>query len=563
MKLDDFLQMLTEGREIGEINEKLKGKVDANVIDTLSSLMKKGKYDNIAMAIFNALQEWDDDYDKKKDFLRKRTKLVYRALKEAGRDNPNFSPENDLMLFKYDSEDPMRYWSVYRSGEKQYKEKLSRDKAEQKAEDKRTKENFGLDNVRIKELDDAYLIFPKNWKMELYGGIKMSHLQKQWESLRHLSNQMAKRDTSGRQGADANHWCVASDNENYYKSDTYKGGHKGGIFIVVVLKDEDGKPDWNKRYLFWCTGPWVDEIDNYDIPAEYEFADKFNHHLDIDEVLSQKSVKFLKNVMKGLKTPKGDAQYKELSDRAEKAIETYDYNKNYDKKVNRDSPLVKNWWKVLRYLRNKYRETNRPGIREIIADAFKQPPLSDQVRTVYKKDGYKIRITNHRSSYGDRHYLSITRGDDKPYSDVDLVLTKPQFDSIIKNPDKWYNYISKRDLNQVDWLDGSKSFTAKTNVLNDTEPPKGVKDALLNNKVALGIYSSKRFEKFMNDDEIKEFFVGPNFMVTVRGPENMISYNPKPWDYSEEGSTVIGHLDEPDIFDRVKRTYERELEGKR
>ena len=66
---------------------------------------------------------------------------------------------------------------------------------------------------------------------------------------------MAKKDTSGKEGANVNHWCVASDTTRYYRDERYKGGNRGGIFIIIVKKKEDGSPDWNKRYLYWNKGP--------------------------------------------------------------------------------------------------------------------------------------------------------------------------------------------------------------------------------------------------------------------------------------------------------------------
>lgn len=154
MNIKNLLQLLTEDKSINEINEKIKGKVPQSVIDTLSSKMKKSKYDNIAMAIFHAIQEWGGNVDKERyDFLVKRAGLIYSALKEAGRDNPKFDPEQEMTMYRYmsDEESPMKYWSDFRSGEKKGKEFRKNEK----------KDVFGLPQARVKELPESYLFFPR------------------------------------------------------------------------------------------------------------------------------------------------------------------------------------------------------------------------------------------------------------------------------------------------------------------------------------------------------------------------------------------------------------------
>ena len=60
-------------------------------------------------------------------------------------------------------------------------------------------------------------------------------------------------------------------------------------------------------------------------------------------------------------------------------------------------------------------------------------------------------------------------------------------------------------------------------------------------------------------DEIREFFVGPHFLVSARFDgigQNLISVVRKPWSYNEEDAKVIGDLGDKNIFEKVKAAYE-------
>ena len=60
MNITDFLSLLTEERGIDYINNAIGDKIPSKTIAALSSKMKKGKYDNEAMAIFKMLQSFND-----------------------------------------------------------------------------------------------------------------------------------------------------------------------------------------------------------------------------------------------------------------------------------------------------------------------------------------------------------------------------------------------------------------------------------------------------------------------------------------------------------------------
>lgn len=575
MNINKLLQLLTEDRSIEHVNETIKDKVPQQVIDTLSSLMRRNKYDNIAMEIFNAFQEWEWENDKKKlDFLKKRTKLVYHALKEAAKDNSHFDPAFDLRGFRYTTDDPMKFWADYRSGEKKGKEYEAQQKAEKKQSKEEAKKNFGLEDVRIKELSDCYLIFPKNWKLGLYqSGFRVNNLPKQEESLRHLSMTLANRDTSGRTGATDNHWCVAaSEGEgNMYSSGRYKGDHKGGIFIVIVLKNPDGSPDWNQRYLFWAPGPektYDGNLVNYE---DYEFADKMNKHYRLDDVLSPATEKRLYGIIRSLSIPKGEADYNEMEKQVKKAEddESLRYNKKGEYRVSRDSALVKNYWKVLRYLRNKYRNLESAGnVTDVITDAFRKVrKVAGQKYAINHKDkGYgvlirpSIRVKNENGAYA--YHIGVTRGENNPYSDVVWTMTGSDLDKVKADPESWTRYIPSAKLKLINDLNADASLHSKARYLKDIEPPKGVKDALRNNKAAIDIYTSHRMLDYINSDEYREWFMGPNFLVSAGPNGNVVYFCNKPWDSSERNIEGISNLESPDVLDKVKETFERKLEGK-
>lgn len=576
MNINKLLQLLTEDRSIEHVNETIKDKVPQQVIDTLSSLMRRNKYDNIAMEIFNAFQEWEWEHDKKKlDFLKKRTKLVYHALKEAAKDNSHFDPAFDLRGFRHTTDDPMKFWADYRSGEKKGKEYEAQQKAEKKQSKEEAKKNFGLEDVRIKELRDCYLIFPKNWKLGLYqSGFRVNNLPKQEESLRHLSMTLANRDTSGRTGATDNHWCVAaSEGEgNMYSSGRYKGDHKGGIFIVIVLKNPDGSPDWNERYLFWAPGPektYDGNLVNYE---DYEFADKMNKYYRLDDVLSPATEKFLHGIIRSLSIPKGEADYDEMEKQVKKAEndESLRYNKKGEYRVNRDSALVKNYWKVLRYLRNKYKNLESAGnVTDVITDAFRKVrKVAGQKYAINHKDkGYGVLIRpsirvakDENGAYA--YYIGVTRGENEPYSDVAWTMTGSDLDKVKANPESWTRYIPSEKLKLINGLNADASLRSKARYLKDIEPPKGVKDALRNNKAAIDIYASHRMLDYINSDEYREWFMGPNFLVSAGPNGNVVYFCNKPWDSSERNIEGISNLESPDVLDKVKETFERKLEGK-
>lgn len=540
MNINKLLLLLTESREVEDINEKLKGKVDARVLDTLGPLMKKGKYDNIAMAIFDALQNWNDSEkdDKKREFLIKRPKLVYATLKEAGKGNSSFNPEMELSHFRYDDEEPMKFWADYRSSEKSSKE---RQKSEKKIA-------FGLPQARVKELPESFIFFPRNFKLDFDNlTFNINDLNKQHEDIRALSQQMADRDTSGSNRAKKNHWCVAASDSNYYSSRMYKGGHPGGLFMIIVNKNEDGSPDWNNRWLLWV------ESD-----GKWEFANKFNEHDNYEYSLPESTVDFIDNkVIARLGGAKGDKNLQAIKDRAKSVY----WSKDDKKRVNIQSPIFKNYIRILRFLREKYNETNKNQMSALEAaqkafDFFvKNGKVRSDCNCTFGNLNFRLRRSTVHDEDGKFYYIvEILRQSGRPeqqsiFSENELLALAKDINSLKKIKPWSYKEILSLD----------PSFKSKAYILTDPTPDKKAKDALLNNKLAIQYYEdiATENEPTVANEEVREFFIGPYFLITVMEGDNRISVLKKPWSTDEQDAQVIGDLREKDIVDRVKKAYEK------
>ena len=278
MNIEKFLSLLKEDIDIKKLNELIKGDVPAETIETLSKRMKKGKYDNKAEAVLKAAQEWKSEHG---DYIRKNAGKVYAILKLMARGNSEFKPDKVLLDFHN-----------YEQGEDKFdnfwKEKYR--EAQSGAFKSGKKEVLGIKNAKSKELPDAYLIFPRSFKKSGEFGINVDDTDKQYADIKQLASDLAKRDTSGEEkdGLKATdiHWCVAAPGSNGYHYKHYKD-RDGGIFIVIVDKNKDGSPNFNRRYLYWIGDD-----------GEDEFADKFDDHVDMEDVLDISTLRWLEKFRK-------------------------------------------------------------------------------------------------------------------------------------------------------------------------------------------------------------------------------------------------------------------------
>lgn len=576
MNIINVLQLLTEGKNpISEIREKVGDKVPESVLNTLASLMKDDYYDKTAMAIIKKIQEWEgDDRDvgrENLDFLKKKPKLVYAALKEAGKGSPKYDPEMDLTRFRFNANfSPMKWWAEYRSDEKKFKETNKGKK----------KEVLGLKGVEPIKLQHSYLFIPRSFKFENdygFNGLRISDLGKQQEELKSLSMSMARKDDSGEVNngnkATENHWCVASDNPDWFKGGTYKGGHLKGVFVIIVNKNKDGSPNWNDRYLYWNNGHGIVEV-----------ADKFNRHDKHYIHVPQDTVDFIENkIVKNLKYPKGDIQYSELKNRVNKAKDLdYEYTKKGTRKINRDSKTIKNYFKILKFLRSAYQQDSSNNenedpkvliwraIRKFVeGGGVKIPPIRTKYYVVKAEPQWLYQ--EHQFKNDGRFTIKAWKASSEEeagkrwgYSDLNFSIPLDEAREIKADINKLEPILKKKGQSVWQSYQNLKpSFKSKANILYDSTPPKGVADVLKNNKYAMNMYDGDKMMDAFEDDEIKEFFIGPYFSITVQQGQNLVYVSPTPWKLDDEdGAVRVGELSDSDILEKVKAAYDKYVKGK-
>ena len=555
MNLNNFLSYLTESISIEELKSKVGDSVPQSVLDTLASLMKGNKYDNIAMAIIKTVQDPvslahdSDNVRNAANFISKRPKLVYAALKEAAKGSDNFNAQQELRIALYNGENPMKFWAEFRSNNKENKE---RKKTEKKVE-------IGLKGAKPIELKNAYLFIPHGFKYKIPDAFDVIDLVKQQEDLKKLSAEMAKKDTSGEvrdnKKATDNHWCVAaSEGSNYYASNIYKGGHKAGIFIIIVLKNPDGSPNWNERYLYWHTGDknWNGEKNVYD---EKEFADKFDDHVNMRSYIPSNVLNFIdEKIVKKLRLPKTERERENMEKRVDDVVSSKEYeNANYTKKgekrVNRDSKIIKQYWRILRYLRSLYKnfETAQPSdevkITDVILKALKAYYFDQRVR--YKENDCEVTFYRYMNS----NIRMVVEKKAHPYYYHNFSLSEDDIKEIVNGGGKiaLENVLKKSRPKAFVELKKAEKFykpAPLTKYLYDDEPNKKVKDLLNNNKLAITTLSGRTFTDNLNDDSIREFFIGPNFYMSLGAGENNLVFTKTPWHISND-------IDEDDIIVRV------------
>lgn len=561
MNITNILQLLAENTTVDYINNKVKGEVPQSVLDTLSSLMKKNKYDNIAMAIIKAIQDPIDFGNKERvkkgvDFLCKRTKLVYATLKEAANKSDDFSARSviEMFLLNLDEGNPIKYWAEYRAQEK--------DAKEHKKQEKKNKVEIGLKGAKPIEIEDAYLFIPHGFKMNLLNSFDVLNYNKQQEDLRKLSDEIAKKDTSGEDGANVNHWCVASSDSNYYSSRTYKGGHQGGIFIIIVLKNPDGSPNWNRRYLYWHTGEGDYETENNKkhVFSNYEFADKFDNHVGLRAVPYSVLHFIDEKIIRKLR-PSGPQRQEEKMNqfiddvKNSKEYEKATTTKKGNKRVNRSSETVKEYWKILRYIRSLYKN----NVQEQSTQEGETPKaLANAINAYYYNRNHSYEDGNYEitfKEYGKLIKVEIEKTK-RPYLWGNFITSEEEIKDMAKGgKDEVLSVIRRKKPSLFrDILKADKPYKPLplTKLLYDDEPNKKVKDLLHNNNLAISTLSCQSWEDNLGDDSIKEFFIGPNFYMSIGRGENSIVFTTNPWHLNDYDTTITSVRGTGDALEEVK-----------
>lgn len=278
MNITDVLSFLVEERGVDYITKTLSGKVPQETIGALAPRMKKGKFDNEAMAIFKGIQ---DSNGAKSKYLSSHASMIYSILRKLKTGDSSFNADEIITYYIASGKEPSTFWRE--------KYNQANNKPAPLTKEQKKFNTVGLGTARSKDLGDCFAILPKNFKTENgEWGFKELDYDKSHEELKTLSADMAKRDTTGDPNAKVNHWCVAASSGNYF--DFYKGRNSSwrgaGDFIIFVKKNEDGSPDWNNRYLAW-----------FNKEGNTEIADKYDKHLRKDE-LPEGAQTFLDKMMR-------------------------------------------------------------------------------------------------------------------------------------------------------------------------------------------------------------------------------------------------------------------------
>ena len=303
MNILNLLQLLSEDRTLDNIQKQFNNKVPSEVIDSLASRVKKGKFDNEAMAILKGLQQdpnaetaYSKEEHDNREYLISHATMVYSILKKLKRGESDFDAEKVVDDFLSNKTKPSIFW-------KEKYEEANNKPAPLSKEEKKFN-TVGLDTARTKDLGDCFAILPKNFKtFDPEYGYKTFDYTKSQEEMKKLSSDMARRDTSGEEGARVNHWCVAASGTGMFR--TYKKSYKEpNEFVIFVEKNDDGSPNWNRRWLAYFNKDRV------------EIADKLNKHIGVGGLPSGAQKFFTKMMDQKLNRPKKKPnEFKEIDRR--------------------------------------------------------------------------------------------------------------------------------------------------------------------------------------------------------------------------------------------------------
>ncbi len=409
MNITTILTTLQEEMAIDKYREKAKS-VPTEVMDKLASVMKRDKFDNTAMAVMKAIQTISNK--EKRDYLIDHPIAVYTIMRKAKRGSDNYNPQ-DLLNNYIASEDPPRtFW-------KNALTTVSNNPPQPKP-------NYGLKNATIRKVGNEFLVFPRTLKTTNEFGLSGDDTEKQWRELKAISDELAKKDTSGKDGADVNHWCVASSDNAYYEG--YK--ENGGIFIIILKQTKDGKPDYNNRYLLFL--PNSDE-------NEMEFADKFDNHLELEDEVSEPTEIFIDGIRKKLGKGSRARSNREARDRLTKAF-TNEWDSETRKKTEDAKALEK-----LIPLINSWVKTKSITMGDV-AEELKKLPLDspESLENFFKKNvnayGYRLgKIIIQRKDYwGQKDAILIRDPDTKGillrcYCDGDFEIAQAYMKRVINH----------------------------------------------------------------------------------------------------------------------------------
>ena len=563
MNITDLLTFLKEDIEIQKYNSLIKDKVSPEVIENLSKRMRNGRYDNIAVEILKVIQ--NAQLKEEQNYLRKNAGKIHGILKLMGRGNSKFNPANVLQEFR-------KFCYEESKGEKDldnfWKQKYDESRAGKYMAER--KNDYGIRQTKSIKLPHAFILFPRTIKKIDELGLSADDFEKQYDDIKRLAAEIAKRDTSGevKDGERANdvHWCVASPGNEGYHYKHYKD--QGGIFLVIVDKNKDGSPNWNRRYLYWI------DNDGFD-----EFADKFDDHVPMDEVLDNDTINWLDKFKDQYVKHKGNKIDSKKIKNAVR-IRAYDDIQKYQKNLKPSGNLKK----IFELFAQRLKESpNKGDLKKgisLIQEKNDELATQDDLIQWFEDNGAKEHangwvkwwrvgkkpLTIELAAYPTKD-LYLTFG---YYNDTQVgpvmepvisaanmkVLKKKLLDAKEKgvfkvyDKDSWGSYTRNSEkLKQA-----LKGWKVASSAPSSSKVYKDASSALKNNKKLLDIYNKITSEE--TDRRVAESLDG-NFIIESDGHKGLVIryYAPEQSRFSR--GEVLGSVNDPDILDKIKEKFKQ------
>lgn len=542
MNITDVLSFLAEERGVDYITKTLSGKVPQETVNALSSRMKKGKFDNEAMAILKGLQsEEGKDGQKRLQYLSSHASMVYSILRKLKIGDSSFNADEIITDYIKSDKEPSIFW----------REKYSQanNKPVPLTKEQKRYNTPGLSTARFKDLGDCFVIIPKNYKkIDPEFDFRTNDLEKSHEEMKLLSNQMASKDTSGYSGANVNHWCVSASESNWYNR--YKTNNPNGIFIIIVGKNEDGSPNWNDRNLAFFESR--KSPDGKVMLNSLEIANKFDNHIRLSG-LPKNAQNFIKKmaennakrdrpneaeeVQNRLDTTKDERKIKsEESSEAAQALFDYVFKKVREGKTYRAKQIIS-------YLK-----------RELKARGWKDyKGLRDLPRFFWSRMGGQHAEIHQKNNYWVFNWKDIFTFETKTKDQM-----KEKLDEFIANP-------SLVEKNIDENLESSKDKRHQfiSDKITFSEPTDKMIKSLGGNKKIMDKYFSKREEinknwekgiveicspKSLTNTIEVGFGVGPYNWKKREEPANDDVYVRADWDWK-----YLGKRDDPETLVKLKK----------
>lgn len=548
MNITDVLSFLAEERGVDYITKTLNGKVPEGAVNALSLRMKKGKFDNEAMAILKGLQnEEGKDGQKRLQYLSSHASMVYSILRKLKIGDSSFNADEIITDYIKSDKEPSVFWRE--------KYNQANNKPTPLTKEQKRYNTPGLGTARFKDLGDCFVIIPKNYKkIDPEFDFKTNDLEKSHEEMKLLSNQMASKDTSGEKTlggkkATDNHWCVSASESQWYNS--YKINHPNGIFVIIVGKNEDGSPNWNDRNLAFFEPRKLP--DGRTMLERLEIANKFDNHINLTD-LPQSAQLFIKKMAENnIKRNKPD-EFREVQSRL---------NTTIDERKIKSKESSKAAQALFDYVFEKVREgkTYRANQiisylkRELKARGWKDyKGLRDLPRFFWSKmGGQSAKIYQQRNNYWLFNWKDIFTFETKTADQM-----KKKLDEFIANP-----FLVEKNIDENLKSSKDKRHQFISDKITFSKPTDRMIKSLGGNKKIMDKYFSRREElnknwergiveicspKSLTNTIEVAFGVGPHNWESGKDPASDDVYARADWSWK-----YLGKRDDPETLVKLKK----------